>query len=223
MIKSKRVALIYRAASLLFAIAGVLSLTGVFKGEFNANVLFYYTAQSNILAIILFVMLTGKTIAELRKSNRNSACFYPRFALIVAINCMLTFVVFWVLLVPAMGDGGIPLWTFFNLSVHAVTPLLCLIDYLLFSQPRRMKYRDIYYTTIFPLLYSAFATIAGLLGHVFSYTPDGTPVRAPYFFLSFDAIGFSVFIYAGALLVFFMLIGHGLYFIDRKVRKPKSA
>jgi hypothetical protein len=143
--------------------------------------------------------------------------------MVCAVDIMLTFIVYWTLLVPEMGGDGIPLWTFYNLSVHAVTPLLCLFDYILFSEPRHIKYRDIYYIVIYPLCYVAFASIAGLSGHVYGTAADGAPVRFPYFFFDFDRIGLFSFAYIGGVLVFFILIGHGFYYIDSKIRKPNNA
>ena len=220
MIKNKKLALVFRIAAMLTAAAGLLDLMGAFRGELYIDVIYYYTAQSNILAIVLFGMLIVKTILSLGKGPE-SACYFPRFAMVCAIDILLTFVVFWTLLVPVL-DGILPLWTFDNLAVHAITPLLCLLDYILFSEPRRLKYRDVYYVTIFPLCYVAASSIAGLAGHVYEISPaDGAPIRFPYFFFDFDRIGMFSLAYIGGLIVFFLIIGHIFYFLDAKVRKPK--
>jgi len=220
MIKSKKIALIYRGAAVLIATAGLLDLLGLFQGAFHASVLYYYTAQSNIMAIILFVMLIIKTIRGIRNDTENSACYFPRFSMICSINVMLTFVVFWVLLVPHL-VGILPLWTFSNLATHAITPLLCLIDYILFAEPRRLKYRDVYYVTIFPLCYLIVSSLAGLAGHVYGTSPtDGAPIRFPYFFYDFDRIGPLALAYIASIVIFFLIIGHIFYYIDKKVRKP---
>jgi len=223
MIKSKQVALVYRVTAMIIAYAGLLALLGVFQGAFYINVLYYYTAQSNIMAIILFVLLTAKTtigILRNKKDEKETACYFPRFSMICSINVMITFVVFWVLLVPQLA-GIFPLWTFSNLAVHAITPLLCLIDYILFSEPRRLKYRDVYYVVIFPLCYMAASSIAGLAGHVYGISPaDGAPVRFPYFFYDFDRIGLMSLVYITGIVIFFLIISHIFYFIN--VRSQKS-
>ena len=223
MIKSKQVALVYRVTAMIIAYAGLLALLGVFQGAFYINVLYYYTAQSNIMAIILFVLLTAKTtigILRNKKDEKETACYFPRFSMICSINVMITFVIFWVLLVPQLA-GIFPLWTFSNLAVHAITPLLCLIDYILFSEPRRLKYRDVYYVVIFPLCYMAASSIAGLAGHVYGISPaDGAPVRFPYFFYDFDRIGLMSLVYITGIVIFFLIISHIFYFIN--VRSQKS-
>ena len=224
MIKSKKIALIYRCFALIIAITGLLDLLGVFQGEFHHYVLYYYTSQSNIMGIILFTLLLIKTISGIRESSKsndsisskNTACYFPRFSMVCSINILLTLVVFWVLLVPQL-QGIIPLWTYSNLATHAFTPLLCLIDYILFSEPRRLKYRDVYYVMIFPLCYLIYSSVAGLMGLVYAISEaDGLPIRFPYFFFDFDRIGALSFVYITCLLIFFLIIGHIFYYIDKK-------
>ena len=218
MIKNKAVALVYRFASLLFAIAGIFSLLGVFDGQWHGTTLFFYTAQSNILAVALFVMLTAKTIKGIRGKDEN-ACYFPRFSMVVVIDILVTFFVYWILLAPTL--EGMEQWTFFNLSVHAVTPLLCLIDYILFTKPRHLKYRDVYAVVIYPICYVIFATIAGFAGQVYWIADDGL-VRFPYFFFDYDRLGVAMsLVYIGALLVIFLLMSHGFYLVDAKLRKKQ--
>jgi hypothetical protein len=88
----------------------------------------------------------------------------------------------------------------------------------------------VFYTCIFPLFYVVFTGIAGLAGYVYHYVAtfenfwDASPasiepVRFPYFFLDFDRIGFMALAYIAGIVVFILLLGHIMYFIDRKVRK----
>jgi len=219
MVKNIRIALTYRSAAIIVAAAGFLDLLGVFRGAVYPGVLYYYTALSNLLAIILFAMLIGRTIVSARSGVSEGACFYPRFEMVCVIDILLTFCVFWVLLVPNMA-GALNLWTFGNLAVHAITPLLCLIDYILFSKPRKLKRRDVLYVAVFPLCYVIFSSLAGLAGHVYMISAaDGKPVRFPYFFFDFDRIGALSFAYIGGLLAFFFVVGYVFYYLDSKVRK----
>jgi len=223
MIKDRRFALIFRTAALLFAVAGFLAMLGIFDGGPWRGILAYYTMQSNILAIILFGMLTVRTAMGLREGRRGSAGYFARFEMICTVDILLTFVVYWVMLAPMMFTMGeeYSMWAFDNLAVHGVTPLLCLLDYILFTQPRHLKYRDLYLVSTFPLAYVALTSLAGLLGYVYHVSQaDGLPVRFPYFFYDFDRIGLFSFVYIGALLIFFLLVGHVFYLFDRKIRKP---
>jgi len=226
MIKNKRFAFVFRLCAFAFAIIGLLKQIGVFGGIISFRSFMFYTIQSNLFAAILFAFLTVRTGRSLREGLRGSVGWHSRLGMVCAVDLLVTLVVFWVLLVPEVPAAY--LWTFDNIAVHTVTPLLCLFDYILFSDPRRLKYRDVYYVCIYPLCYVAFTSIAGLAGYVYyfsstfsspvSSTIDITPVRFPYFFLDFDRLGFLTFAYIGAILVFFLLLSHIIYFIDRKVR-----
>jgi len=221
MVKSIRFAFAFRCVALIIATAGFLDMLGVFFGEPRLGTLAYYTMQSNILAIVLFFMLTIRTATALRDGKGGGVGFFPRFGMVCTIDIMLTFIVYWALLAPMLFTmiEEYSLWTFDNLAVHGITPLLCLLDYVLFTRPRHLKYRDVYYVCIFPMLYLVGTTLAGLLGYVYYVSAaDGMPVRFPYFFYDFDRIGTASAAYIGAMIVFFLLVGHLFYFVDRKRR-----
>jgi len=219
MIKNRAIALTFRSIALIIAAAGFLDMLGTFSGELRLGTLMFYTMQSNMLAIALFAMLLIRTAIGLRDGKTGSAGYFARFEMICVNNIMLTFLVYWLLLAPILFTmvEEYSMWTFDNLAVHAFTPLLCLLDYILFTQPRHLKYRDIYYICIFPLAYTAATSIAGLLGYVyFISAADGLPVRFPYFFYDFDRIGFLSLAYIGAMVIFFLLAGHVFYYVDRR-------
>jgi hypothetical protein len=119
--------------------------------------------------------------------------------------------------------------SFENIAVHGLTPLLVLADYILFTKARHLKYRDVYYTCIFPLFYVVFTSIAGLAGYTYHYvgthenifdsTITAEPVRFPYFFLDFDRIGLMALAYIAGIVVFILLLGHAMYLMDKKVRR----
>jgi len=81
----------------------------------------------------------------------------------------------------------------------------------------------VYCICIYPLVYVAATSIAGLLGYVyFTSAADGLPVRFPYFFYDFDRIGILSLAYIGAMIVFFLLAGHVFYYVDSRLRKVKN-
>jgi len=231
MIQDKRFALTFRAGAFLFAAAGLLKQIGAFGGTISLRSFMYYTIQSNLLAVLLFAFLVVKTVKSLREGTHGICGWHPRLGMICAVDLLLTLVVFWAVLVPQGIDPNY-LWTFENIAVHTITPLLCLLDYIFFSEARRLKYRDVYYVCIFPMCYLLFTSIAGLAGYVYSYSDifsdsvainiDAAPVRFPYFFLDFDRIGMMAAVFIIGIMVFFLLISHGIYWIDHKVRKPNT-
>ena len=222
MIKDRRFALILRAGELIFASVGLLSMMGVFRGTLYPSILMYYTIQSNILAVVMFALLAVRTAIGLRWGVKGSAGYLARFEMVCVIDIMLTFVVYWFLLAPSLFSmvDGYSVWTFDNIVVHGLTPLLCLFDYILFSQSRHLKYSDVYAVVIYPLAYLLVTSLAGYFGYVYYISAaDGNPVRFPYYFYDFDRIGWDAFYYIGGLVVFFLIISHIFFLMDRKIRK----
>lgn len=197
---------------------------GIFDGRFDAGAIMYYTIQSNILGLVLFGMLIFCTMRDLiGKGINGSAGYFARFEFVCTIGLLLTFVVYWVLLAPQLFQmtEGYSVWSFGNISVHLIAPLACLVDYVLFTKSKNLKYGDIYLVLIFPLSYMVFASIAGALGYVYGISAvDGLPVHYPYFFLDYDRIGLGFIAYVLGLVVFFLIIGHLMYLFDQKVKKP---
>ena len=231
MIQNKRFALVFRLGALLFALAGVMKQIGIFEGTVSFNPFMFYTIQSNLLAIALFALLAIRTAKGLREGSHGSVGWYSRFGMVCVVDLLVTMIVFWALLAPTVEAAY--LLTFENIAIHTVTPLLCLIDYILFSEPKRLKYRDVYYVCLFPLGYVALTSIAGLSGYVYGYegimsSPlssymEMVPVRFPYFFLDFDRLGAMALAYIGGILVFFLILSHSIYWIDRRIRKQPTA
>lgn len=223
MIKDRRFAIVFRSAAFLITLFGLLMHMGILDGSFTLSPLAYYTIQSNILALFLFGLLLVKTILCYRQDGTyGKTGFFPRFEMICAVDLLLTFFVYWLLLAPgafSMG-GDYSLFSFDNLSVHLFTPLLCFADYILFAEPHHLKYRDIYGILIFPLGYVAATSAAGFMGYVFRISEDGQPVHFPYFFYDYYQVGATAFLYIAALVVFFVGLAHLLYLLDRKWNKP---
>lgn len=223
MIQNRKFALIFRISALLIACAGVLSITGGFRGEFSSAQFMYYTIQSNLVAIVLFGMLVVATVKNVRTDGWYGSCsFFPRFEMVVMIDILLTLLVFWIMLAPgafSMG-GDYPMWSFGNLAVHLITPLFCIVDYLLFAASKHLKYRDVYAILIFPYCYIVLVTIAGFAGYTFHPYADGTVKHFPYYFLDWSQLGLQVFVYIIGLTALFLIISHLLYLLDRKWKKP---
>jgi hypothetical protein len=228
MVKSKNVALGYRVFCFIFTLSGLLTQLEVMSGNIQGKQLMYYTIQSNILALILFGLLSYKTFTDIRKTgdakgvgSMGGAGYYTRFEMVCVVDLLLTLVVFWALLAPTMFTmgSGMNLWSFANLALHLFVPLMCLADYLLFGKRGQLKYCDVYYVLIYPYFYLLFTTTAGLSGYVYRVSADGAPVHFPYFFIDWSQMGAKCIIYILILTVFFLAISHAFYWADRKDAK----
>ena len=226
MVTDRRFALIFRSISLALIIAGFLSMMGVFTDSVQPSMLMYYTMQSNMLAIVLFAMLVFRTAIGLRKEKTGSVGYYARFEMICVTNLLLTFFAFWLMLAPRLFPmtDEFSMWSFGNLAVHCITPLLCFIDYILFYKIHNLKYRDVYYSVGIPLFYFAVTSVAGLLGYVYRISAiDGNPIHYPYYFYDYDRIGAKAFLYITVMTGVFILFVHIFYFIDIKRRKKRTS
>ncbi|MCL2003541.1 MAG: Pr6Pr family membrane protein [Oscillospiraceae bacterium] len=230
MLKNIRFALVFRLIAFIIISIGFVRELGVFRNTVDFDMFKYYTIQSNLLAVVMFAILVVRTVKGLRENPHCRAAWFTRLRMICSVNLLLTFIVFWALLAPNLPTFY--LLSFSNLSIHVIAPLLCFADYILFYEAGRLKYKDVYFTCIFPLFYFVFVTVLGVAGYdygnrfvVTNYiNADAVqgylaPRRAPYFFLDFDEVGMMVLAYVGVILAVILIAGHGFYLIDRKLKK----
>lgn len=92
-----------------------------------------------------------------------------------------------------------------NQLLHTVVPLLAVLDWLLFDQRGRFRWRYALYWLAFPLGYLAFALIRGLVVD-----------KYPYPFINVDELGYDgVSVSALAFAVAFWVLGLLFVAIDR--------
>jgi hypothetical protein len=219
--KNRIFALCFRLASFVLCFLGILATMGVFAGRTSWSILLYYTTESNILVLVMFGVLIVRTAADLKNNGAaGGASYYERVSAIVALSITVTLVVFWGLLAPYIG-GGWGLFSFTNLQVHAITPLLMVFDYLFFAEPGKLKKYDPWIFACIPLAYFAQSTVLGFSGVRYG-AQFGSSARFPYFFVDFDLLGARVFAYVLAITVFFMGLAYLLLWYDRR-RKDRSA
>ena len=217
-IKKRKTALAFRLVSTCVAIAGILAIMFI-GGKFSLTTLLFYTLMSNIAVLIYFVITACFTYRDLLKDGpMGEVSYFPKISMFLAVDILLTLLVYWVLLAPqsfAMGSDY-PIFSFANITVHTVTPLLMIVDYLIFNKRRVLKFYHSFYVLIFPLSYAAFAMLIGQLGYVFMMDSQGNPMHAPYFFMEIDKIGWMVLVYIAVIAVALSCLGLLGYLIDRK-------
>ncbi len=200
MIQNRQIALIFRICAAAFALFGWLWAMDCFTGSFDFGRLMKFTHQSNVLAIVMFIVLV---ILTCRNKKNNGVVYLPLFQLVCVVSLLLTMVVYWALLASTESN----IYNFGNFAVHLFNPLLVIIDYMLFMVPGKIKYRYVYLTLLYPVFYLLLTTAAGFAGYIYQLNDtDGLPEHFPYFFLDFDRLGVAIFIYR---------ILHGAQDIDR--------
>lgn len=188
----------------------------------------YFTTQSNIwigstcllFAVLMIIGLRSK------KSLLKNWMFTLKFIFTVAIT--LTFLVMALLLTPDMiasGHGDF-FFTPGNIFPHYVTPILAVIDFLLFDTVWKNRWTHSILAAIMPVYYLIFAFICSINGVVFT---GGENV--PYFFLNYDRLSWFRFTSKGPgvfwwiMILSIFVIGMGIVYIaaNRQMRKMKFA
>ncbi|MDR2091036.1 MAG: hypothetical protein LBP62_05230 [Clostridiales bacterium] len=232
MLKQNRLfGLFFRTVSFALCLAGLVSIC--FRGgTFSPFLLLYYTTQSNILVLVYFAVVIIKTAIDIKKYGKTgSSSYFERLSAAFMIAISVTMLVFWTLLVPSafvMRDGsgdltaGAPsLFSFSNLQVHLITPLLMIADYIMFSARGKLKKNDPFLFTLIPIAYLIQTTIIGFTsGITYGVDPITNKVlHFPYFFIDYYISGPMVAVYVAVIAAFFVGVSYGILYLDRKYAK----
>ena len=224
--KLKKVVILYRVIFIFLCGLGlILSLTSKSTDEFmgNGTALNFYTLQSNLWVFILELVLLVLTIIEDVKqvSIIKEKMVVLKFVMTVAI--LVTFIVYWSMLAPYVAQKNVLALS--NVILHAISPILMLVDFLVFDREYTFKKNNVYLTIIPLLYYLIFAMVrAEISDTVFT---QGS--RYPYWFIDIDTFGWlgningpGVIYWAILVLIGVEALGFGLYkiyIISEKNRK----
>jgi hypothetical protein len=129
------------------------------QGRSLANFFSYFTIESNILGVLIFVW-GGVLLA----AGRPGPPDVLRGAVVVYL--LVTGVVYALLLSGIQGDGTAP-WV--NTVVHQVMPVVVVLDWLFVPPVRPLPVRHALWWLVFPLLYLAYTLIRGPLADFYPY------------------------------------------------------
>ncbi|MBF0671809.1 MAG: Pr6Pr family membrane protein [Salinibacterium sp.] len=206
-------ALVWRLVLLVVCAYGLYLNTGLDQGALDLQSFSYFTIQSNLLVLLAYLWVTGRTVGALGADRRPLPVLVPWLAGIVLVAITITGLVYNFVLVPrdvALGtfDGG----DLADLLVHTWVPLLAVGDWLLFSSKGRFRWWYAVLWLVTPAAYAVFAFIRAELGPVLT----GVGSRYPYFFLDADEFGWgAVGLNVVWLLVGFLVLGLVVVLIDR--------
>lgn len=219
MTKSKS-SVCYRILVVLSLLAGIL--INVIKTSSVSAILSYYTLQSNILCLIVFVCIV---IMELRKQDYKSEVYYlVKGGITIAI--LITGLTYLFALAPTgfcmdFQQKTLANKTISNLLVHVVSPLLVTLDYFLFDKKGHLKW---YYPIIW--LFIPFDYIL----YVYTYSSSGGTFfgiggskKFAYFFLDYEKIGYlGVAKWVVVITVCILFISYLLVSFDKKMRDKEE-
>ena len=180
----KIIRMLILSALIIVGVLGII-LTAVstsFMG--GASVFYFFTVQSNIFIIAMAFLFLGHEIICLinKKETINQVMLQIKFVATVAIT--ITFLVFFTMLAPLMGVDY--LLSFKNFSLHAIVPMLAIIDFIVFDTDINLSYPKSLIATIAPISYVFFVYAIGVPLKL-QYAEN---LYFPYFFLNYEQNGF---------------------------------
>jgi len=172
-----------KAALVIVGILGIAltAHSSLFMG--GISVFFFFTVQSNIFIIAMALVFLANEVVVLvtKKSFANELLLRIKYVATVAST--ITFLVFFTMLAPLLGPEY--LLSFNNFSLHAIVPILAIIDFFLFDIDIHLTYRISLIALIAPFCYMIFVYV----GSIFKLQ-YGENLYYPYFFMDYKTNGF---------------------------------
>lgn len=219
-------------------IAILASIYGMAMTIENAMSFTYFTNLSNIMIdIVLLIFLISDVVSLVSKQperERKNWLYIVKYMMTICIT--LTFLIYLLILAPT-SDAG-----FFqsylrngagSLCVHLITPVLAIIDFIMFDYRYQSNYFHAVYAVIPPLCYVVYVVVAAT-----GFGVRWENMYAPYNFLNFGAetgwfgfdtslmssetLGIGVFYMIIVLLVIFIGIGEIYLLLKNKRGKARQ-
>lgn len=212
--KKEKISNIYKLLVILSLLTGIL-LNVVHTTSISA-ILSYYTLQSNIICLVMFVRIIIAII--LKRDYRSSRYYLWKGAVVMAI--LVTAITYQVALAPKGFQMDISYtmrteryWA--NLFVHIISPSLVLLDYVIFDQKGNFKYKYPLVWLCFPWGYVIYVyTYSALGGRFFGI---GGSREYAYKFLDYKQIGYLgviKWIFVFTLLI--LMLSYIIVFWDKR-------
>ena len=179
----KIISILIKVALIVVGILGII-FTTISSGFMGSKYVFlYFTVQSNITIILITGVFLVNEI--LTKKFVNQVLYDLKFIFTVAIT--ITFIVFFTMLAPIVGIDY--LLSFNNFSLHAIVPILAIVDFFVFDKDIDMTYPKAFLGLAMPAYYLVFFIIGTFFGTRYTGANDDSAI-APYFFLNYKQNGF---------------------------------
>ena len=185
-VNSRPVALAYRIIAFAVILTGVIRHSDILTGEPAWTTLLFYTMVSNLLCLAWMALLIVRTVRDLRrKGTRGTSTPSARLSGAVMMAITVTMLIYLVVLVPTrFADGDSDIFSLTDNLIHIVTPVLLIVDWLLFVPKGLFRWVDPLLWTLIPYAYLVWAFVYGAQGGEF------TPGEAyPYPFMNVDTLG----------------------------------
>lgn len=212
-INARPIALTYRVIALGVILTGIVRHSDILTGQPSWTTLLFYTMLSNLLCLAWMLILVVRTTRDLRHRGRSGTSTpSARLSGAVMMAITVTMLIYLIVLVPArFADGDADIFSLTDNLIHIITPVLMIVDWLLFVPKGAFRWIDPVLWTLLPYTYLVWAFVYGSLGGEF--TPGQ---RYPYPFMDVDALGvLGVAQWVVALTVALIVVGLIFVSIDR--------
>lgn len=212
-VNSRPVALAYRVVALAVIVTGVVRHSDLLTGQPAWTTVLFYTMLSNLLCLVWMLLLVIRTVRDLRHTGpRGTSTPSARVSGAVMMAITVTMLIYLVVLVPTrFADGDTDVFSLTDNLIHIITPVLMIVEWLLFVPKGSFRWTDPLLWTLIPYVYLVWAFAYGALGGEF--TPGQ---KYPYPFMDVDALGvIGVAQWVVALTVALIVVGLVFVVIDR--------
>ncbi|HPJ85869.1 MAG TPA: hypothetical protein PLH02_04755 [Bacillota bacterium] len=187
-LENKRFVLIFRIVFLIGILAGLVIM--IIKREYPWQMFNYFSLLSNIavLAMILILVINRKKAGKWLIVAKQT----------VTVMILVTSILFFLTLLHYTASaffGMITTWEYF--FIYIFTPVMMLIDFILFDRVEKLILRDSLWSLSACLLYFSFAEIFAVLDGVITYG----------IYYSFTLFDLSYFIRGGAVIQWICIAG----------------
>lgn len=203
----------YRALASFLILLGIARVAGLWSATPTWSSFLYYTVLSNVLCLVWMVWSAIVTVRDAEAKGwygYSTPSARGEAAVMEAIT--VTMLIYLFVLAPALftQPGAYQPFTLTDNLVHIVTPVLVIVDWLLFIPKGEIKPYDPLLWALIPYSYLAFAFIYSAAGGRF----DGNTVPYPFMDASVHGVG-GVIAWIVGLTVALVGVGYGYYGLDR--------
>lgn len=203
----QKISIIFKCIMALIIIMGILFSIGIMEDKLRFHMIYSFTNLSNFYILVITMISIYKLN---RKENISGGLYRGRVLGLIII--LLTGLVYHFILLPQriLENPNYQL-SVGNIITHYVTPVLMLLDWILFDNKGKMKRIDPAIIISFPIIYFIICSLYGYLGLPI---PNKNSSYI-YFFMDFNLLGvLGVVRWCVLIILCLIILVYLIYFLD---------
>lgn len=213
----RTIAFPYRAVASFVILLGIARVSGLWSGTPSWDSFLYYTVLSNVLCLVWMVWSAIVTVRDAQAKGWygfSTPSARGEAAVMEAIT--VTMLIYLFVFAPALftQPGAYEPFTLTDNLVHIITPILVIVDWLLFIPKGKIKPYDPLLWALIPYAYLVFAYTYSAFGGTFAGQ------RVPYPFMNVEIHGVGgVILWIVGLTIALVGVGYLYYGLDRMLAR----